>query len=160
MTDLCKVLGTTPQRRVLLRNLITYRGLLASDGYINGFQFIDGSFVENVEIIGPREPSDIDVFSLLHAPQKYHADAALWASVGLQFWVGEIIDMPKNKARFKLDTYALLFEEMTPSSLIRNIIYWYSLFSHQRDTFLWKGFVALPLNDADDQAALLAMGSS
>ena len=48
MVDFASAFGTTPHRRHLLRNLISYRTLLAGEGYVGGIQFIDGSFVENV----------------------------------------------------------------------------------------------------------------
>jgi hypothetical protein len=160
MAEVVTQLGTTPQRRQLLRNLIAYRQLLAVEGYQNGVQFIDGSFVENIEGSANRPPSDIDVFSLLNAPQKYRSDPSAWASTGLTFWQTEIADRNKNKQRFSLDTYAVLYEELQPMGLIQYIIYWYGLFSHQRDTFAWKGFVVLPLDPIGDQAALALIGSN
>ena len=159
MTELAAGLGTTSHRQGLLRNLITYRQLLANEGYVSGIQFVDGSFVENVEINASRPPSDIDVFSILCRPAKYTADPPIWVSNGIPFWQDEIANRVKNKSRFGLDTYALLFEELTPDDLIRNTIYWYSLFSHQRSTLAWKGFVTLSLDPVADQAALSSMGS-
>jgi hypothetical protein len=162
MPELVAAMGTTPHRRQLLRNLITYRGLLAGEGYIGGIQFVDGSFVENVEINTNRPPSDLDVFSVLNVPPKYIPDMAAWQTVGLPFWQREVIDRDRNKLRFSLDTYAVLFEELQtrPMNLIGYIIYWYSLFSHQRGTLAWKGFAGLALDPAGDQAALSALGSA
>lgn len=162
MTEVTARLGTTPQRRQLLRNLIAYRELLASEGYQNGVQFIDGSFVENIEGSANRSPDDIDVFSILSAPQKYLSNQSAWSNTGLNFWQTEIADRNKNKQRFLLDTYAVLYEELQlqPMDLIQHIIYWYGLFSHQRDTFAWKGFVVLPLDPTDDQVALTQLGSA
>lgn len=156
MLELIAAFGTTPHRRQLLRNLIAYRALLAQEGYVGGIQFIDGSFVENVETLAKRDPSDIDVFSVLSAPPRYLADAAAWQATGLAFWQAEVVNRDLNKQRFSLDTYAVLFEERQarPMNLISDIIYWYGLFSHQRDTFAWKGFAGLALDPAADQAAL------
>lgn len=162
MPELVGTFATTPHRRQLLRNLIAYRALLAQEGYVGGIQFIDGSFVENVEALANRNPSDIDVFSVLNAPPKYLTDAAAWQATGLPFWQTEVINRDLNKQRFSLDTYAVLFEERQaqPMNLIGDIIYWYGLFSHQRDTFAWKGFAGLALDPAADQAALSALGSA
>lgn len=162
MPELVGAFGTTPYRRQLLRNLIAYRALLAQDGYVGGIQFIDGSFVENVEALANRNPSDIDVFSVLNLPPKYLTDIVAWQAVGLSFWQAEIVNRERNKQRFSLDTYAVLFEERQaePMNLISDIIYWYGLFSHQRDTFAWKGFAGLMLDPAADQAALFALGSA
>ena len=142
--------------------LIAYRTLLAEDGYISGVQFIDGSFVENVEALSSRDPGDIDVFSILSVPTKYSTDAAAWQAKGFPFWQAEVVDRDRNKDRFKLDTYAVLLEELQaqPVNFISQIIYWYSLFSHQRDTFAWKGFAGLALDPIDDQTALANMGSA
>ncbi len=162
MSELASGLGTTPHREALLKNLITYRQMLATEGYTTGIQFVDGSFVENVEINASRPPSDIDVFSILSVPPKYLAAPPTWASTGLPFWQSEIAGptaQVKNKLRFSLDTYAVLFEEMGPGDLIQNTIYWYSLFSHQKSTQAWKGFVALQLDPVADQAALSLLGS-
>ena len=159
MPELVTALGTTPQRRQLLRNLISYRQLLGAEGYTSGIQFVDGSFVENVEGHSGRPPGDIDVFSILNAPQKYIVNPPEWATTGLPFWQAEIVDRDRNKLRFALDTYALLFEELQPLGLIQGTIYWYGLFSHQRGTLAWKGFAALLLDPAGDQAALATLGS-
>jgi hypothetical protein len=161
MVEVAAQLGTTPNRRQLLRNLIAYRGLLANDGYQSGVQFIDGSFVENIEDNAKRPPGDIDVLSILSVPPKYVSDPTLWTSAGLPFWRTEIADRDKNKVRYSLDTYAFLYEEFVPSPmrLINYVIYWYGLFSHQRSTFAWKGFLALGLDPVNDQAALAALGS-
>lgn len=161
MSDLAARFGTTSRRRQLMRNLIAYRGLLTSEGYVNGIQFVDGSFVENLEAVS-REPNDIDVFSLLSLPGKYASDPVAWQTFGFPFWRTEITDANRNKARFSIDTYGVLYEEIQaqPMALIGSIIYWYGLFSHQRDTLAWKGFAGIPLDPAGDQAALSALGSS
>lgn len=160
MPELVAAFGTTPHRCALLRNLIAYRALLAQGGYVGGIQFIDGSFVENVEALANRDPSDIDVFSILSAPPRYLTDPAAWQATGLTFWNAEVANRDLNKQRFSLDTYAVLFEEIQvqPINYINQIIYWYGLFSHQRDTFAWKGFAGLALDPAADQVALTALG--
>jgi len=158
MSEIVASFASTPLRIQLLKNLIAYRALLASDGYLSGLQFIDGSFVENVEVIESRPPRDIDVFSFLNLPGKYTADPALWAANGVVFWQNEIADFNKNKLRYSLDTYALSVEGLQLTQLIQIVIYWYGLFSHRRATHAWKGFVAIPLDPAGDQAALTALG--
>src|SRR5690606_26418541 len=102
--------GTTDHRRQLLRGLLSYRQLLANDGYEDGLQFVDGSFVEDLETTKARNPTDIDVFSLLRAPEKYRADPALWDSKGKTYWTTEITDRDRNRQRFSLDTYAVLID--------------------------------------------------
>ena len=151
MSELVITLGTTPWRENLLFALLEYRKLLAVHGYTDGMQFIDGSFVENVEVRENRDPGDIDVFSFLM--RAYQQDRNLWATTGFPIWAGELMDRDKNKARFSLDTYGVAVDEHGPLRLINETIYWYSLFSHRRVTQEWKGFVRVPLNPADDAVA-------
>ncbi len=128
-------------------------------GYVDGEQFIDGSFVENVELREGRDPGDIDVLSLVVRPRQYQQDPILWQSVGHPQWLGEIVNQPLNKLRYRLDTYAIAVDQGGPLSLVNATIYWYSLFSHKKVTQEWKGFVRVPLNAADDQTALAAIVS-
>jgi hypothetical protein len=148
--ELVQALGTTIERRQLLRNLIAYRQILQSDGYRKGVQFIDGSFVENVEAMDTRSPGDIDIVSFLAVPEKYTNGQVAWDPDGFAFWTTQVADRNGNKQRFSLDTYAHLM----PTVTYRDITYWHGLFSHQRDTFRWKGYVAVMLDGPADQAAL------
>lgn len=157
MTELCSALGTTDHRRALLRNLIGYRALIASDDFVDGVQFVNGSFVEDIEVIEGRQPNDIDVFSILMPPAKYAGPSALWVSQGISFWNDEIMNRVANRARFSVDCYAMLLNVGDLGSFLRQSLYWYSLFSHKRTNHDWKGFAAVPLNASDDQAALAAI---
>jgi hypothetical protein len=157
MVELVASLGTTPWRCNLLFGLLNYRKLLTKLGYADGVQFIDGSFVENVELREARDPGDIDVFSFLVRPLQFRNDLALWATNGFADWTKEIADRNRNKVRFLLDTYAIAIDQSTPLSLIDDTIYWYSLFAHKKITHDWKGFVRIPLNPADDVTAKAAL---
>jgi len=157
MTELVSMLGGTPERCNLLFSLLKYRSLLHSFGYVDGVQFIDGSFVENVETREGRDPRDIDIFSFLIRPVQYHGNDPLWQSTGFAQWTGEIVNQSLNKQRYQLDTYAIAVDQAGPLQLMNETIYWYSLFSHKRVTQEWKGFVAVPLNASDDQTALSAI---
>lgn len=152
IVELVTQFATTPRRKQLLRNLLAYRAVLASGGYSDGVQMLDGSFVENVEATSGREPGDIDVLSLLIMPAAF-SDRTVWTSVGFPFWVSEVANQPLNKTRFQLDTYALPYP---PASIggVRDLFYWHSLFGHQRVTMAWKGFVMVRLDTAADATAM------
>lgn len=154
MVEVVTAVGTTDWRKALLRNLVAYRQILHGEGYITGFQLVDGSFVENAEVTRGRPPRDIDVMSFLDKPQKYVNDDLAWNTVGLDFWFREIVDVPNNKARFMLDTYAVLNEHVQAE----DIMYWHGLFSHRRATYTWKGYLRVQLDPIDDIAALNALG--
>ena len=159
MSELVAALGTTPERYNLLVGLIRYRELLGSFGYTQGMQFVDGSFVENVETRESRSPGDIDVFSFLIRPPQYQSNVSLWQAAGFTQWMNEIVNFTLNKQRYNIDTYAIAVDQHGPLQLINETIYWYGLFSHKRITQDWKGFVRVPLNPPDDQAALAAIVS-
>lgn len=154
MVELATVLGTSDQRRQLVRNLAVYRQMLTAAGYVSGFQLVNGSFVENVEVLRGRPPADIDVMSFLNKPEKFADDLAAWVTVGIPFWEAEIVNVAKNKARFLLDTYALLMED----ALAEDFMYWHGLFSHHRMTYNWKGYLRIPLDPRDDANALHQLG--
>ena len=70
--------GNTDHRRMLIRNLLKYRALIANGGFAHGFQMLNGSFVENVEQLEGREPGDIDVLQL-----DLYSSAISWQSDAL-----------------------------------------------------------------------------
>jgi hypothetical protein len=159
MRELVMAFGTSPKRRLLLRKLIDYRALIAARGYTEGVQFIDGSFVENVELTEQRDPGDIDVFSVFRIQPVYKGNLSMWRFNEFSFWKDEIVNRNLNKERFLLDTYGIILEDLTPLEFMMTTIYWYSIFSHQKSTFSWKGFVYVLLNSADDEQALQALES-
>jgi hypothetical protein len=153
MTELVSSMGTTPDRRILIKGLLGYRALLMRLGYTTGVQFVDGSFAENVETREGRPPNDIDVFSFLERPQHYRNDPALWALSGFAEWQNEVANRALNKSRFAIDAYAIAFDQANGLMVITTTIYWYSLFAHKKVTHDWKGFLRVSLNAADDAAA-------
>jgi hypothetical protein len=145
MSELVVALGTTPTRQNLMFGLLKYRELLDAFGYTHGFQFIDGSFVENVEAREARDPGDIDVFSFLMQPAQYVGNVALWQSTGFPQWGAEVVNQTLNKQRYHLDAYGMIVDQGGPLDMMNATIYWYSLFSHKKVAQDWKGFVRIPL---------------
>ena len=47
-----------------MAGFLDFRALLHSLGINTGFQWLDGSFMENVELLEQRAPKDIDVVTL------------------------------------------------------------------------------------------------
>src|SRR3954465_457010 len=45
----CKRVGTTPERRATLGRSLDFRERLRAEGLLNGLQWLDGSFLEDVE---------------------------------------------------------------------------------------------------------------
>lgn len=144
--------ATSKERTVILRGLISLRAGLREAGFTEGLQWIDGSFVEDCETVKGRAPGDVDVVNLVRRPNAYRGDAA-WQT----FLEGneELFDPSQTKMSFHCDAYFIDLDA-DPVSLAENSAYWFGLFSHQRDTFRWKGLVQLDLME-DDAAAEAAL---
>lgn len=146
--------SNTDRRRSLLLGFFKFREALRANGLQFGFQWVDGSFTENVEAAG-REPSDIDVLTLSYRPEPYVSDSAAWANFVEVQGAGGIFDRASNKAQFGCDTLFLDLH-IPPHLVARQSAYWNGLFSHRRNTFQWKGLLTVPLH-CDDADAISAL---
>lgn len=68
--ELATTFATTPDRREAFNGLLELREMLRSEGIDQGFQWIDGSYVENCEAIRGRPPDDIDVVTFFRRPKR------------------------------------------------------------------------------------------
>lgn len=143
LVEVVRALGTSSQRRTILRGLLRYRAELARVGVADGFQWLDGSFAERLA----REPGDVDVVTFARvaplAVSLVPADRALF-------------DPTKTKATFHCDAY---FVSLTSPKVVDRTTYYYGLFSHRRGTFEWKGMLQIALDasiagDVDAQLEL------
>lgn len=142
--------ATNEDRIKILKGLVKYRSALRKAGISSGFQWIDGSFVENSEYIKSRPPLDIDIITFSYRPERYR-DIEDWRSF-VQSNLA-LFDPEQNKKRYLCDAYFVdLFSP--PLFLVNQTKYWFGLFSHQRETFLWKGMLDVPI--AEDDAEVCA----
>lgn len=145
--ELVQRLGHTDARRRLLEGLFRYRGDLRSLGFSEGFQWLDGSFVEDVERSQARAPGDIDVVTFAMTPQGM-SPAQVEA---LPKMYPDLFDLNRAKARYSCDAYLLRLDG-SPGRLVRRAAYYFGLFSHRRSDNVWKGLLAMPLQSDDDAA--------
>ncbi|WP_446660108.1 DUF6932 family protein [Blastomonas sp. SL216] len=150
MFELVQRFCTSAQRAAILRGLLRFRSDLRSDGFSEGFQWIDGSFVEHCEAFRGRPPNDVDVVSLLRRPTCVTSDEA-WNDF-VMARRSTIFDPSWTKANYHCDNYFVDLD-MDPVSVAEQSAYWIGLFSHQRDTFRWKGMVKLEFLPEDDEGA-------
>jgi hypothetical protein len=134
MPEVVEALGFTAGRREILRGLLAYRAALVGAGF-TGFQWIDGSFVEDNE-----SPNDVDVVTFVDASPT---------PPRLDLFAG-----PTTKVQYRCDTYVVELRQPNPAQLVREASYWLSLFSHRRGSFEWKGIlqVSLGAGGRDDLA--------
>lgn len=135
----------TPTRCNLLIGLLNYRELLYNAGISNGFQWINGSFVERTEERQKRDPNDIDCVTFFYPPdtksQKEFVDSNQL-----------LFDHDIIKDTYFIDSYYVALPTCTDKQLIEETCYWYSLWSHNKD-YVWKGFIEIPLNESADHSA-------
>ena len=63
LQELLDRFSTSAERIDVLKGFLSYRAALHAAGIVRGFQWLDGSFMENVERLEDRPPRDMDVIS-------------------------------------------------------------------------------------------------
>jgi hypothetical protein len=142
---LCRRFGHTPDRRRILQGLMALRAELSAAGLADGFQWINGSFVEDSESTRGRSPGDVDVVRFVGLGDAMR-QRQLIASHRVLFYSQEA------KAWFQVDHYLIATDVDLDAEQARRVAYWYSLWSHRREDQRWKGFVELSLSDDDTDA--------
>lgn len=142
--------SSTTERIAILNGLLDYRAALVATG-ITGFQWLGGSFLEEVEVWRSRPPADIDVVTVFHRPTTSISNAD-WIPI-LQGPQGHLfIDQALTKQIYKCDAYIIDMNEPV-KSVVNSTRFWFGLFSHQRDTSLWKGMLSVELDTQQDISA-------
>lgn len=145
-TEVVATLGGSQIRRDILRGWLQHRQSLRRIGLVQGFQWLDGSFVEN------KVPKDLDVVTFIRRPQAANTpqlvSALMRANPG-------VFDRNTVKAAHFLDAFFIDMDgnRETVVDLTR---YWLGLFSHCRGTAMWKGMLQVRLEDTLDDAAAVA----
>lgn len=140
-----KSMCLTDDRAKILRGLLNYRKGLYGLGLTTGYQWLDGSFCEEIEVFEKRAPRDIDAVTFLDLPASF--DRKQIAKYP------DLFDKAEAKRVHFVDAnFVQLGQPLTENS-VRTVAYWYSLWSHRRDG-LWKGFAQVPLSHDNDAVAL------
>lgn len=151
LTDLIIRFGTSPERVQILDGLLRYREALHACGLQHGFQWLDGSFLEEIETLEGREPRDIDVVTFYHLPSGKSQLDILQSNPNL-FNHGQV------KKDFFVDAFLVQLSANAPESLVERSAYWYSVWSHRRDD-IWKGFLQINLAPEEDIVAAANLNS-
>jgi len=136
--------STTLERCEILDGYLSHRAELHKVGIVSGFQWLDGSFMEHVELLEGRAPNDMDVVTFAEIAPGVE-DALQPADIQM------LTDNPWIKENYKVDFYLLPLSE-PPEILIEMSAYWYSMWSHRRSQ-QWKGFLSVRLEPDHDAAA-------
>lgn len=131
------------ERADILNGLFDYRDALHNQGIVSGFQWLDGSFLENIEDLENRPPNDIDVVTFFEIPHG-HTQATLLPHIS------HLFDPNQTKQDFMVDAYPFVMDGRIDGAAIRQTSYWYSMWSHRRRDKVWKGFAQVDLDPAND----------
>jgi hypothetical protein len=143
----------SPERMAILDGLLRFRADLHQAGIVSGFQWLDGSFLEQVEMLEGRPPRDMDVVTFFEMPSGQDQRSLIQRH-------GVLFDQKQVKATYAMDAYVVVLGQPADQWLVKYVSYWYSMWSHRRDG-LWKGFVQVdldPAQDADARAILNLQG--
>lgn len=150
--EFCQHFAMTPERIAILKGFVSFRLEFLKYGVQCGYQWIDGSFVENVEVLQSRAPHDIDVVTMFALPD-----------ISMQKVIANIfpafVKPSLSKMLYKVDHYPCLVNDK-PFGTVEIVKYWNQLFGHNR-AGIWKGMIELPLynNDVMDMQALNYLNS-
>jgi len=152
MHELVDRYAISRNRCEILAGFIAYREAMRKIGFPpDAFQWLDGSFVD----IRSIEPKDIDVVTFYSPPAPH--DAASFVRE-IQAQAPELLP-GLGKTAFRVDGYPIELTHPAPT-LVGLASYWFGLFSHQRLTFAWRGFLQIELGVEDQLAAQLLLQRS
>lgn len=102
-----------------------------------GFQWLDGSFLTDIETTERRAPSDLDVVTFYGGISMVNQQTILSS-------FPEFGSPLLAKANYLLDHYAVDYT-FSPDVTVEQTRYWIQLFTHSRHG-VWKGMLRVPLN--------------
>ncbi|MBO0953120.1 DUF6932 family protein [Fibrella forsythiae] len=144
--EFCQKFSTSPKRVDILKKFIEFRQNLNKLGVIDGFQWLDGSFLENIEVSEKRDPNDLDLVTFFGG-----IDNTGQAIIMTAF--PEFGNPVLSKKNFYLDHYPVDYC-YDPNVTVALTAYWLQLFNHNRQG-VWKGMIRLELNTPkEDKDAL------
>ncbi len=117
LTDLIHRYATSRQRKNILNGFLNFRHELHNLGLVQGFQWLDGSFLENIELIEERSPNDIDIVTFYCLPSNVTQITLLDSNPRL-------FNSKHTKKDFLVDAYFVQLNTNNNKALIRNAIYW------------------------------------
>ncbi|EMV7294686.1 hypothetical protein AADF95_004534 [Vibrio alginolyticus] len=146
--------ATTEHRKLLLRGFLNFRLKMKSIGFQTGFQWIDGSFVEDIEKHQERDPADIDLVTFSDLPAHINS-AETWDAFFSENRC--VFDTDLSKKEYMCDVY-YINARAHPFSIVDQTRYWFGLFSHQRDTSIWKGIIEIDFEEDESEALSFVNG--
>jgi hypothetical protein len=147
ISEFIKRYSHSPERITILKGLLEYRKKLRESGIVQGFQWLDGSFVEDVESNRGRPPADVDLVTFAFRPEITTEE---WKTLVRNR--DELFNPEASKDKFYCDAYYVDLDT-NPINIVNQTRFWFGLFSHQKKSLLWKGMVQVSIQCSDDEAS-------
>ena len=142
--ELCQKFGDTPERRVILRGYLQFRARLTDLQVVNGFQWVDGHFLEDYEKRSRKAPDHIRVVTFCY-PSAMVSDPH-YARLSEPLKKGR-----DTRATFHVD-HSLIPLNWPTQDIIEATRFQSAILSHS-DNGVWKGYVRINLNTLPEDAA-------
>jgi hypothetical protein len=150
LVELVQRFASTKPRAAIARGFLNYRKALIGVG-VAGFQWVAGSYTEEIERIESRDPKDVDLVTYFRRPMSVR-DAGSYSAFATS--LQPLLTRSHTKATYKCDAFAVDLDTGVAAWVVDQTSYWFGLFTHRRTSHLWKGIVEVPLTTvADDNAA-------
>jgi hypothetical protein len=143
--DFIKIFATTLERINILGGFLRYRQDIYAAGVSSGFQWLNGSFVTDIETLENRPPSDIDVVTFFEINDHISPDQMAQIS--------ELLNPEQTKVKYFVDAYGMQLGVSLNDNTVQLVAYWYSMWSHRKSDNMWKGFFQVPLSPNNDDLA-------
>lgn len=151
--EIVNQLGTSLERLTILEGFLDYRRRLGDLGIVRGFQWIDGSFVEDCEMRRGRPPKDMDLVTFFRRPDAVRDDVAWGAFIASHTEALDDLFIPdRAKALCQCDGYPVELDTDV-EAVVAQTHFWFGLFSHSREDREWKGILQVELHDPQSDAA-------
>ncbi len=142
--ELCQKFGTTPERRVILRGYLQMRARLSDLQIVNGFQWVDGHFLEDYEKRTRKSPDHIRVVTFCHPSQ-------LISDPNYARLFQPLKKCSDTRAAFHVE-HSLIPLDWPANDIIEATRFQSAMLSHS-DNGVWKGYVRINLNTPQDDTA-------
>jgi hypothetical protein len=146
LSEVVERFAKTAARLEILQGLLNYRVELRKRGISTGFQWLDGSFMENKEVLIQEPPKDVDVVTFFNLANGIDQGAFLPQ-------IADLFDVANTKQIYHVDAYPYVLGGALVETDVTEISYWYSMWSHRRNG-LWKGFVQVDISEDEDNIAM------
>ena len=139
--------ATTLERVDLIEEFLGYRVALHQAGITEGFQWINSSFVDNIEESSREHPpDDIDVVTFYYRDESASPDYE------------DLFNPRITTQNFKVDAYGIELDQPLDVATATTIGQLHSLWSHRRTDNVWKGFIQADLDPTEDISARRRLG--